>query len=317
MVEPVSHSADGDLLVVRVLGGEWGYCFALVRRKTGAADVLFDVYEGVAPEDISPKSVIHYKAGDGLDIPAYLTVPRARGPGPLPLVVLPHGGPFARDEPGFDWWAQALASQGYVVLQPQFRGSSGLGLARLQAGYGEYGRKMQTDLSDGVAALAHQGLIDPTRVAIDGGSYGGYAALAGVALQSGVYRCAVSLAGPANVRRQLDYMRERSNGSKETIGSRYWRAFLGVASDADPKLDAVSPDLFAASVQAPVLLIHGLDDTVVPYDQSQRMERALKKAGKEVRFVTLKGEDHWLSRSETRLEMLKATTDFLKSCNPA
>ena len=129
---------------------------------------------------------IDYRAADGRTIHAYLTLPLNREAKNLPLIVLPHGGPHSRDEPGFDWISQSLASRGYVVLQPQFRGSDGFGYDLLSAGFGEFGRKMQTDLSDGVRALAAQGLIDSRRVCIVGASYGGYAALAGATLE---YRC--------------------------------------------------------------------------------------------------------------------------------
>ncbi len=230
--------------------------------------------------------------------------------------MLPHGGPFGRDDPGFDWWSQALASRGYAVLQPQFRGSEGFGAAHLTAGYGEYGRKMQTDLSDGVAELARQGLIDPARVAITGASYGGYASLAAVTLQSGVYRCAASVSGPANMREHQAYLRERNNDDSKTIATRYWREFLGVKSDNDPALDVMSPALHADKASVPIMLIHGRDDTVVPISQSHHMEAALKKAGKPVELVELKGEDHWLSRSDTRLQMLTASVRFLEACNP-
>jgi dipeptidyl aminopeptidase/acylaminoacyl peptidase len=119
------------------------------------------------------------------------------------------------------------------------------------------------------------------------------------------------------MRRQLEFHVEQNYGSSATIGTRYWLQYLGITSRSDPKLDAISPEMFAAADESPVLLIHGLDDTVVPYDQSTRMEAALRKAGKSVRLETLKAEDHYLSRAETRLQMLTATVDFLKSCNPA
>jgi dipeptidyl aminopeptidase/acylaminoacyl peptidase len=116
---------------------------------------------------------------------------------------MPHGGPEARDYPVFDWWAQAFASRGYVVLQPNFRGSTGYGAAFLRAGYGEWGRKMQSDISDGLAFLVDAGIADPGRACIVGASYGGYAALAGVTLQKGLYRCAVSVAGISDLQKMV------------------------------------------------------------------------------------------------------------------
>src|SRR5437899_9825140 len=163
---------------------------------------------------------IEYPAADGLVIPGFLTVP-VRGPREkMPLVVLPHGGPELRNEGGFDWWAQALASAGYAVLQPNFRGST-VSDALRAAGYGQWGRKMQTDLSDGVQYLAGQGLIDPARVCIVGASYGGYAALAGVSLQQGVYRCAASVAGPSDLRRFVADWKQKE-GYQGVGSQRYW-----------------------------------------------------------------------------------------------
>jgi len=256
---------------------------------------------------------VAFKAGDGMALTGYLTLPRARDPKGLPLVVFPHGGPAARDEPGFDWWAQAMASRGYAVLQVNYRGSDGLGEAFLSAGYGQWGRKMQTDLSDGVRYLAAGGIVDPKRVCIVGASYGGYAALAGATLDPGVYRCAVSVAGPAELRHFVAWSRQRS----DVTALRYWDRFMGAKSASDRRLADISPADHADLATAPILLIHGKDDTVVPFEQSQMMADALKKAGKPYAFVVLSREDHWLSRGDTRLQMLQATMDFLAKNNPA
>jgi dipeptidyl aminopeptidase/acylaminoacyl peptidase len=161
---------------------------------------LGDIYEGVTkPFEVRR---ITYAAGDGLKIPAYLTLPRGKPAKNLPLVVLPHGGPAGRDTADFSWRPQALADQGYAVLQPNFRGST-ISWGFMSKGFGEWGRKMQTDLSDGVRYLAKEGIVDPARVCIVGASYGGYAALASPALDPGVYRCAVAVAGIGDVRRML------------------------------------------------------------------------------------------------------------------
>jgi dipeptidyl aminopeptidase/acylaminoacyl peptidase len=242
-------------------------------------------------------------------------VPRGVPEKNLPLIVMPHGGPAAADTLDFDWWAQALAAQGYAVLQPNYRGSD-LNYRYVAAGFGEWGRKMQTDLSDGVHYLAEQGIIDPKRVCIVGASYGGYAALAGVALDAGVYRCAISVAGISDLKRFLKWTDNKfGNGDNHT--QRYWDRFMGASGRNDPALKAISPIEHVSSVIAPVLLIHGRDDTVVPYEQSDVMADALKHAGKSVELVTLKHEDHWLSRSATRRQMLEASVAFLKKNNPA
>jgi dipeptidyl aminopeptidase/acylaminoacyl peptidase len=223
--------------------------------------------------------------------------------------VLPHGGPAVLDTQDFDWWAQALAAQGYAVLQPNYRGST-VSVAHRAAGFGEWGRKMQTDLSDGVRYLGEQGTIDPKRVCIVGASYGGYAALAGISLEPGVYRCAVAVAGIADLKR---FLVRRG----DSVTQRYWNRFMGVSGPGDPILKAISPIEHVSAIAGPVLLIHGRDDTVVPYEQSDAMADALKHAGKSFEFVTLKHEDHWLSRSATRLQMLEATVAFLRKNNPA
>ena len=315
VVQLESWSSDRKRIIVSVDGSESGYAYFKVDLVTRHADWLGNVYRDIESGTTGTRTGFTYTAADGTDIPAYLSLPPGRSAKALPLVVLPHGGPAAHDDPGFDWWAQALASRGYAVLQPQFRGSTGFGGEHRNAGYGQWGRKMQSDLSDGVRALAKAGTIDPGRVCITGGSYGGYAALAGVTLEQGVYRCAVSLAGPADLRRMLAQDASRAGGThNDTI--RYWQRFMGASGPSDRALDAISPAMLAGKVTVPVLLIHGKDDTVVEYSQSELMAAALRRAGKPVEFVTLKGEDHWLSRSETRQQMLAATVAFLEKHNP-
>jgi dipeptidyl aminopeptidase/acylaminoacyl peptidase len=311
-VHLVSHAADFSRIVVRVDGPIDGYKYELVDLDSRQASPLGNVYDGItAPLEIRR---ITYDAADGLKIPAYLTLPRGRPATMLPLIVLPHGGPAARDTADFHWWPQALADQGYAVLQPNYRGSTA-SERLLEAGFGQWGRKMQTDLSDGVRYLVGQGIADPARVCIVGGSYGGYAALAGITLERGVYRCAVSVAGPSDLKRLLRWIDE-SHGTHSNITQRYWDRFMGVTGPGDAMLDSISPIMHVDAVTAPVLLIHGKDDTVVPYEQSELMYDALRRAKKQVDLVTLKHEDHWLSRSETRLQMLQAMVDFLRANNP-
>jgi dipeptidyl aminopeptidase/acylaminoacyl peptidase len=273
---------------------------------------LGDVYAGLS--QTLPTTRITYEAADGLKIPAYLTLPAGKLATKLPLIVFPHGGPASRDSAEFDWWTQAMAAQGYAVLRPNYRGST-LTQSFVEAGYGQWGRKMQTDLSDGVRYLAKQGTIDPSRVCIVGASYGGYAALAGVTLDPGVYRCAVSVAGISDLKRMLVWEKEREFGG-DHIGTRYWTRYMGVKGPNDPLLDEISPIKHIDQVTVPVMLIHGKDDTVVAFEQSEFMFKALQKANKPVQLVTLKKEDHKLSRSETRLLMLQSSIAFLKTNNP-
>jgi dipeptidyl aminopeptidase/acylaminoacyl peptidase len=310
-----SWTRDHRKVVVRVDGPRDGYAYALDDLDAKSGDWLGAVYPMLPLEQIAEPKPITYKAADGLDIPAYLTLPVGSSGKNLPLIVLPHGGPADRDTSDFYWLREALASRGYAVLQPNFRGSTGYEGGFLAAGYGEFGRKMQTDLSDGVRHLAAQGIIDPKRVCIFGWSYGGYAALAGAALDHGVYRCAADMAGPADLQLMLQKTQAETEGhDNETL--RYWDRYMGAKGSSDPILAQISPAQQAAKIDIPILIVHGKDDTVVDYQQSVIMANALKRAGKPYTFVTLDGEDHWGSRSETRLKLLQAVMDFLLKNNP-
>lgn len=314
-VSLVSWSDDKRQLVVQVDSATLGPAYALVDLNAKSARFLAEVYQGLTPQGVSKVEAIKYKAADGLEITGYLTLPHGKDPKNLPLVVLPHGGPKSRDTLEFDWWSQALASRGYAVLRPNFRGSSGFGWPFVRAGFGQWGKAMQTDLSDGVRHLAKQGVIDPKRVCIVGASYGGYAALAGATLDRGVYRCAASVAGPSDMKRFLIDKNRLYESSKNST-MRFWLQYMGAEGLKDPDLAAISPAQMADKVEIPVLLIHGKDDTVVPYVQSTLMADALKKAGKPVELVTLPSEDHWLSRGATRLQMLNSVVGFLEKNNP-
>ncbi|THD83340.1 MAG: S9 family peptidase [Phenylobacterium sp.] len=309
----VAWSNDRTKILITADSPTKGLAYALVDLTARSARWLGDQYQGLTEADIGPVKAVNYKAADGFALTGYLTLPRGKDPKNLPLVVFPHGGPASRDEPGFDWWAQAMASRGYAVLQVNFRGSTGFGWDYMQAGFGQWGRKMQTDLSDGVRYLAGQGTIDPKRVCIVGGSYGGYAALAGATLDKGVYRCAVSFGGVSDLRKLIVYDRNRGGGAAVT---RYWDRFVGAKDLDDPVLAKYSPLAQAAQADIPILLIHGKDDTVVPLDQSTRMADALRKAGKPVELIVQNNADHWLSLGATRLSMLQATMAFVEKNNP-
>jgi dipeptidyl aminopeptidase/acylaminoacyl peptidase len=279
---------------------------------TGDSVMTGHIYDGV--NRLNPVQNYTYTAADGEEIPAVLVLPALGKAENLPLVVLPHGGPQVQDTLQLDWWAQALADRGYAVLKPNYRGSD-LNAKWVTKGYGEWGRKMQTDLSDGVAALAKQGVIDPARVSIAGASYGGYAALAGVSLQHGIYRCAVSLAGVSNPGDMLSLWQQKVKVG-DSVEQRYWKRFMGVQGSDDSSLNSISPLKHADAVRVPVLLIHGEQDTVVPFAQSDAMFKALKALGRDVSLVTLSDEDHWMSRPETRLKMLQSMVEFMGRCNP-
>jgi dipeptidyl aminopeptidase/acylaminoacyl peptidase len=287
--------------------GTW-YLIDMARMK---ADVVGDDHPLIVPDRVGPISTVSYKASDGLDLDGILTLPPGREARNLPVILFPHGGPQAHDVAGFDWWAQALASRGYAVLQPNFRGSTNRDDAFRRSGYGEWGRKMQTDISDGLADLARKGIVDPKRACIMGASYGGFAALAGVTLQQGLYRCAVAVAPVSDLGDLYQTRTAESGDSRMT-----WRS-LRESLGQPSTFAAVSPRRHAAQADAPILLIHGKDDTVVDFQQSTAMASALRAAGKPHELVVLREEDHWLSRSATRKQMLEATLRFVQQHNPA
>lgn len=305
-----SASSDYKKLILLVDGTVHGYAYYYMDLSSSEYSRIGNVYDHLT--GIAEVRLIEYFAADGMKIPGYLTLPMKREVKKLPLVVLPHGGPAARDTGHFDWWSQALASQGYAVFQPNFRGSS-LNWEFMSAGFGEWGRKMQTDISDGVRYLVKEGIADAERVCIVGASYGGYAALAGATLDTGVYRCAISVAGLSDLR---SFMKSAKKGRHGNLTVRYWDRYFGASGSGDPILKTLSPVEYAEKVSIPIMLIHGKDDTVVPFNQSELMARALKRAKKTFELITLKQEDHWLSRSDTRLQMLKETIRFLKIHNP-
>lgn len=282
------------------------YLFDRTRKEISPLGGEYPELAGVA---MGTTRWITYKARDGLEIPAYVTLPPgapAKG-GKLPLVVLPHGGPRARDVYEFDFIAQFIATRGYAVLQPQFRGSSGFGDKFASAGKGEWGGKMQTDLQDGVAALAAAGDVDPKRVCIVGASFGGYAALAGATLFPDAYRCAASIAGVSDLGQLI--LEEGRLYGRDSGAAQALREELAAADRA--KLLAMSPARQAATARIPILLIHGDKDTVVLLSQSKRMAEALKAAGKEVEFIVLENENHYLTKTATRTQTLETLERFL------
>lgn len=298
-------------LLVRTSGNGDSGSWYIVDMAKLAADSVGSERPLILANFVGPISTVAYRAADGLELDGILTLPPGREARNLPVILFPHGGPTAHDEAVFDWWAQAFASRGYAVFQPNFRGSTNRNDAFRRAGHGQWGRKMQTDISDGLTELAKRGIVDPKRACIMGGSYGGYAALAGVTLQKGFYRCAVAVAPVSDL--QTFYSNENHDSGYDQMTWRSLRESLGNPST----FDQVSPQRHAAKADAPILLIHGKDDTVVPFKHSDAMASALRTAGKPYELVVLREEDHWLSRSATRKQMLEAAMRFVQQHNPA
>lgn len=242
----------------------------------------------LVPERLATMQTLAIKARDGLPLTAYLTIPLA--PGPRPLVVLPHGGPELRDTYDYDAFAQVLAAQGWLVLQPNFRGSGGYGKAFADAGRKHWGDQMQEDIEDAVAQVIASGRADPNRIAICGGSYGGYAALMGAVRRPELYKAVVSIAGVSDLMESI--AATKTDDGADAPSYFYWLETIGDPAKDRAMMEAASPALHADRISAPVLLIHGVEDTIVPVKQSRIMNGALKSAGKSVQLLELKGAGH-------------------------
>ncbi|MDP5029983.1 MAG: S9 family peptidase [Paraglaciecola sp.] len=305
-------SPNRQHVLVRVEGSQYAGEYYLYSKGKEVVFITNSRPE-IPVEEIHPITSITFSARDGLKIPTLFTIPLNRIDtfNNLPAVVLPHGGPESFDSIGFNYLAQALAQQGYLVIQPQFRGSIGFGSKHQAAGYGEWGNKALLDLTDAVDFFAKQGVLDRERVCIVGASYGGYSALAGGAFAPDIYKCVVSINGIGNLDDMLSRTGDESGSSSSSL--EYWEAQILGFGDKDKNVAKQrSPELAASAFKAPVLLIHSEKDENVHPRQSVTMYNALKKAGKDVEKIELEGEDHYLSHGETRLKALKATIEFVK-----
>ncbi len=249
---------------------------------------------------------IEYTSRDGLTIHGYVTLPNGKEPKSLSVVVNPHGGPWARDVWGWNPEVQMLANRGYAVLQMNFRGSTGYGRSFWQASFKQWGRKMQDDISDGVQYLVKEGIADPKRICIYGGSYGGYATLAGVTYTPDLYTCAVDYVGVSNL---FTFMK--------TIPP-YWKPFLDMMHEmvGDPEKDkdllaAASPALNADRIKSPLFVAQGARDPRVNIDESNQMVRALKARGIDVPYLVKENEGHGFRNEENQFEFYEAMERFL------
>ena len=267
---------------------------------------LAEIAPWLPEADLAEMKPITYKARDGLTIHGYLTLPRGEAKN-LPLVVNPHGGPWARDAWGYNPEAQFLANRGYGVLQMNFRGSTGYGRAFWEASFKQWGKKMQDDVTDGVKFAIAQGIADPKRVCIYGGSYGGYCALAGLAFTPDLYACGVDYVGVSNLFTFL-----------KTIPP-YWKPLLDMFYEmvgnpvTDKELLAeASPVLHADIIRVPLLIAQGAQDPRVNIDESDQMVAALKKHGIAVEYLVKDNEGHGFHNEENRFEFYEAMEKFLK-----
>jgi dipeptidyl aminopeptidase/acylaminoacyl peptidase len=299
---------DADRLwVVRYVSPSQPPNYVLYDRATRTTEPIFDTMPALNGVALTTTRPVTYAARDGLVIPAYLTLPAGVEPRNLPFVIMPHGGPWARDSYGFDPWVQLLANRGYAVLQPNFRGSVGYGKAFLNASTEQWGvGAMQHDLTDGVRWAVAEGIADPKRVAIMGGSYGGYATLAGIAFTPDLYACAVDIVGPSNVATLFESMPPYWKVRKVR-----WRLRVGdVEGDAEFNR-RISPLFHADAIRAPLLIGHGANDPRVKLSESEAIAAALRERNLPVTLVVYPDEGHGFVRPENNLDFVGRVEEFL------
>lgn len=283
----------------------------LFDRIANRFDLIAPTNRHLADKRLSKMQSVRYRARDGLEIQAYLTLPAGREARGLPLIVMPHGGPYVRDNWGYDPWVQYLAAKGYAVLQPNYRGSTGFGREFLAAGDGQWGRGMQDDADDGLKWLVARGTVDAKRVCMMGASYGGYAAMWAAVRNPELYRCTISLAGISDVAAQLDFDRKTFDSA---AAFRAWNARIQGKAKS---LAELSPLAFVDRMTVPILIAHGTADTTVPYSQSVKLHEALVKLGRDHDFVLFPGAEHNLGDPEYETRFLERIGAFLDKHNPA
>ncbi|MEM9265616.1 MAG: alpha/beta fold hydrolase [Cyanobacteria bacterium P01_F01_bin.13] len=281
----------------------------LFDRSSQTLEKLYDSRPELPSEHLATMEPIRYTARDGLEIPAYLTLPQGVDPVNLPVIITPHGGPWARDIWGYNPFTQFLANRGYAVLQPNFRGSTGYGKAFLDAGNNEWGTgAMQHDITDGVQYLIDEGIADPNRVGIFGGSYGGYATLAGLAFTPDIYAAGVSYVGISNLITFLQATPPYWETIKATLALR-----LGDLDDPNDRarLEAQSPLFAADQIQAPLMVVQGANDPRVKQAESDQIVAALRDLGRPVEYLIASDEGHGFRKEINSLAMTAALEKFL------
>ncbi len=263
----------------------------------------------IKPAQMAPMLSVKYKARDGIVIHGFLTVPVGHQPKDLPLVVMPHGGPWVRDVWGFDPLVQLLANRGYAVLQMNYRGSPGYGEDLFEKAHRQIGKAIQDDIEDGTRWAIAAGVADPKHIAIMGASYGGYSALFALGRNSELYGCGISLAGVTDWPAIYDNRRSDPDAKE---ANRYWRREIGDPDKDQEVLKAISPVNFADKITAPVLIIQGKDDHTVPREQAKLMISALEKTGRPPESLFISELAHSYGNERQRLQIFKAVVAFLE-----
>ena len=273
-------------------------------RDAGSMEPFGWYYQKLDTEQMSPVKSVTYEARDGTAIPAYLTIPKDREPTGLPAVVLPHGGPHVRDTGGFDWLTQFLVSRGYVVLQPNYRGSEGYGYSYERAGRKQWGGLMQDDVDDGAKWLVSEGIVDADRIAIAGGSYGAYSAAMGLIKSPGLYQCGIGFNGVYNLPQLIV-------DDKKYVGGSLWTRSIGLE---DEGAKAVSPVHRADEMSGPFLMVHANDDARAQPYHARDLAKALERRDKPHRLVMVERGGHSLYDETSRVTLLNEMETFLASC---